>query len=435
MTVVRRLAFVLAFAATGALTTLPATAGSPPPTPSSPSARPPARAVGCSTREAICIHAVDGTSLPSAALERVLASAERALAFLRRQGLPAPLTDGSSGGGPELDLYLQGGVLGSTARPDTIDLIGVHEAAAAYGILDAEATGCRLESDIARTIAQASYLGLAPASHPSTLAIGASHLAALAAPCPPLEAEAVDAMQRHPERALTHARLDRFAGESLWADHLDTRYGHREPGRLWAELVALTGQRTPADARGLRAEPDVFDVLRRLLSVLGTSLDDAQLEFAVARGFVGSRSDGAHLPDVERFGDLGAVRFDWAIDWKSLPRRLRTSETEATGASYLWLDVRGAASGARLDVAVECEATYAFRWALVTLDAEGKELGRHVGGRWGEREVQLSLASLEGVATVMLVGAAGGHDDREHPFDPDEGLPAGAVCEVTLHPG
>jgi len=349
--------------------------------------------------------------------------------------MPGPRPDGALGTGPELDLYLTSLNPLPQAHADPADLVGVHESASAYGVLDARRGGCALESDVARVVAQTALLGLAPSAHASTLAVGSSQIASLAAPCPFVESTAVDAFQRHPERALTHANLAAFAGEFLWADFLDTRYGKHDLGRLWPELVALTGQRRSPTDLASAIEPDMFDVLRRLLVGLGTSLDDAQLEFAIARAFVGTRSDGAHLVDVERHGDLGRVRFDWTAAWSSLPRRLRTSVLEATGASYLWLDTRGAGPKGRLEVAVECEVTHAFRWALVTIDAEGKELGRHVGGRFGEHEIRLSLASLENVDAVLLVGATGGHDDREHPFDPEEGPPAEAVCEVSLFPG
>jgi hypothetical protein len=355
------------------------------------------------------------------------------LSFLRRAGLPAFAPDLRGGGGPELDVYLDAKALGGRAVVEPHAAVGAHDVASAFVVAEPRSGSCRLASDVARATSAAVLLELSPGAHASTIALGASQLGAYVAPCAEVEFAAVDAFQRAPESALTPGDQRFFQGGSLWLEHLDATYGRPFSPRLWTDLVALTSQRTPADALALAAEPDVYDILHRVFTGAGTSLDEVLLGFAVARAFVGSRSDGAHLTDTERYGDLGRVRFDWRADFAGLPRRLQTRPLQPTGASYVWLDTAGASERDGLVVSIECETTYAFRWALVTVDAEGKELGRHTGGRFGEATTQLTLANLSGVAAVLVVGTSLGHDDREHAFDPEDLVSGEAVCEISLH--
>src|SRR5690606_3320556 len=119
-----------------------------------------------------------------------------------------------------------------------------------------------------------------------------------------------------------------------------------------------------------------------------------------------------HLLDADRFGDLGRPRFGFAVDHATLPRRVALRPIEPTGAAFVWVDLTGATEKDRLTVAAECEASFAFRWSLVTVDAEGREVGRHDAGRWGEQRVLLSLERLTDAAAVVIVGAALGPDDR-----------------------
>lgn len=398
-----------------------------------PAVRPEGTLVGCSLHEPVCVHVPPRGAFPQATAVAALQVGERTLEFLRRQGLPHPVMDGALGGGPELDLYLASAPGGSRALGDPASVVGAFEQGSAFVLVDARARGCELESDVARGIVEATLLGLDPSAHDAALSIGASQLAAAIAPCTTVETAAVDRYQRAPELAASRASAERFAGEVLFADYLDETYGRGVPYRLWTDLVALSGQAVATSPLERGDEPDVFDTVRRSLTGLGTSLEDALLGFAIARAFAGSRSDGGHLADSARYGDLGRVRFDWSASLATLPRRLRTRVVEPTGASYVWLDVTGATEKDALTMVAECEHTHAFRWALVTVDSEGKELGRHVGGRFGEHTTQLSLDTLVGAAAVIVVGASAGHDDRNRPFDPDEGAPSEAACEVTLH--
>jgi hypothetical protein len=383
--------------------------------------RPEATRIGCSLTEPVCVHAL-GTVAPAVAA-RALGAAERTLVGLRALALPGPLGDGALGGGPELDLYLEPGASGARAYPDDPVPAGADDRASGFARIGlAAGPSCALESNVARAVAAAMLLRFDPAAHESIVAIGSSQLAAALAPCAALEADAIDRFQRHPELGLGRARADRLDGALWFANYLDETYG-KAPLRLWTVLVALGGHRTPPGAATWKSEPDVYDLLRRLLGATGSSLEDALVGFAIARAFAGSRSDEAHLADAARFGAFGRVRFDWSVPLRPV---------EPGGAAFVWLGLGGATERDRLTVVAECEETHAFRWALVTVDAEGRETGRHLAGRWGEGQVQLSLAKLDDAAGVLVIGAAAGPDDRAQPFHAAD-APHAAGCEVTLH--
>src|SRR6185503_5114193 len=197
----------------------------------------------------------------------------------------------------------------------------------------------------------------------------------------------------------------------------------------FAKLLAAGGQHREG---ALRDEPDVYDVLRRILPPQGKRLGDVLVDFAAARAFLGSRADGDHLPDSERFGDFGRPRFEWSVGYETLPRRLGPARPiEASGATYVWLDLAKAPSGAGLVVDLQWEEAVVFQWALVRVDGEGREIGRHeIGGVFGNAQAQLTIEDLSGVAGVLVVGTNLGGDDRSNPDDPDEGAPWEAGYEL-----
>jgi hypothetical protein len=203
---------------------------------------------------------------------------------------------------------------------------------------------------------------------------------------------------------------------------LDDSMGVGGPGRVMMGLLALATQRTPPGSWEYRNEPDIFDALRATMKDRGSSLENLLLDFAVARAFVGSRSDGAHLADVERFGDAGRVRFEWSVPYGSLPRRLAPLEPlEPTGMTYLWVDLSGVSSPGDLTFVAEWEPPAMFRWSLVKVDKSGAEAGRFdVGGVFGEDRAERTLIGLDNLAGVLVAGVNVGSADRSHPFDPDE---------------
>jgi hypothetical protein len=198
-------------------------------------------------------------------------------------------------------------------------------------------------------------------------------------------------------------------------------------------LLAVSWQKTPAGELRYRNEPDAFDALRESFRALGSGLDEALLDFAVARAFLGTRSDGAHLADAARLGDFGRVRFDWSIPYATLPRRVAPLRPiEPTGATYLWLDLGSEDRASDVTFVADWELGALFRWALVKVGKDGAEVGRvEVAGIFGETRAQRTLVGLEGLAGLLIVGVNAGSVDRSRPFDPEGDLTPRS-CTVWL---
>lgn len=397
-------------------------------------ARPAAERALCSFDEPLCIHAVDGT--PKSAVLHALDAAESAMHMFRALGLPSPMSDGGRGGSAALDLYLSPHH-GSRAYADAIpSTIGFDRAAAfATVVPHRPGPGCTFDSDIARVVAQAMLLAIDGAVHDGVLAAHSSWLAEAAAPCAPLALDALDRAQQRPDLALASGSPEELSGMMLFPWFLDDAYGTGRLGGVMTALIATSCQLTPSGERFYDNEPDVFDALRKVTLDRQMSLGEMLVELAIARAFMGDRSDGLHLLDVGWLGALGRVRFEWAVAWADLPKRVAPAyPLEPTGAGYVFLDLSGKPDDAELTIVADWEATHVFQWAAVRLDAEGRELGRHLfGGTFGEAQAQLSLRDLTGVSSLIVVGTHLGNDDRSKAYDPERGEPRAAGYTVTFH--
>ncbi|XXT19660.1 hypothetical protein WME94_56520 [Sorangium sp. So ce429] len=386
----------------------------------------------CSFTLPVCVHAP--ADVPGAALLESLAHLEAAMRAYDALGLPRPVQDGALGGGPAYDLYLERGPRRGPLRVghDMRALGERFDAASAFAVVAAPAApgrgGCASASDAAYALGHAVAARLDAGAEEGALAMTASYLAAVAAPCPAEELAAVDAFQRAPERALTGAALGAHDGALLFPWYLDDAHGNGTPAQIAASLLAIAAQSTPAGAARFHAEPDIFDALRASLRSRGKDVDDLLLEFAVARAFLGSRSDGAHFTDAERFGDFGRVRFEWSLPYATLPRRVAPLRPiEPTGATYLWLDLSAESAAAPgLDAAeitfvADWELPALFRWAIVKIDRQGAEAGRvEVAGIFGSSRAQRTVVGLDGLSGLLIVGVNAGSMIRSHPFDPDD---------------
>jgi len=303
--------------------------------------------------------------------------------------------------------------------------------------------GCTLDAAVARAIARAALLRSAPATSEAVARGQTEYLAELVAPCSlAFRAVAVSAFQSMPDRAVSDARAfepapsaeddapvvrDRasraFAdGTAVFWRRVDWAYGAK-PGAVIMASWALSTTRTDVGSARWHDEPDAFDVLRESFKgalSTGSTLGDLLLDVAVARAFVGSADDGLHVPELRTLGDAGRVPLDWDLPWPATPRRLAPRAPVApTGASYITIRLAGAPRGARLRVELSWEEHALFRWALVKLDASGRELGRvPIAARERATEAQMTLVDLEGVDRVLLVGTNVG--DPAYRFDPDD---------------
>jgi hypothetical protein len=380
-------------------------------------ARPVATAVpvtACSFTEPVCVHAAP--RVDSGAVLGVLGHAEHAFRAYRALGLPAPH--------PPYDVYL----LPSQPAPATVaDLVPTSDGwdrASAFTVMPPPVAdgGCTASFAVAQGVAHAMALGLDAGAENGALSMASSYLASLVADCAAAELPAIDDFQAHPERSFAAGDPDRPDGALLFPWFLDDTLGVGGPGRVMVGLLALGAQRTPPGSWEWHNEPDIFDVMRSSMRFRGSSLENLLLDFAVARAFVGSRSDGAHLADVERFGDAGRVRFEWSVPFASLPRRLAPlAPIDPTGMTYVWLDLTGAPPGAELTLVADWERPALFRWSVVKVDTNGAAVGRlDVAGVFGANHAEKTVMGLDGLAGVMVVGVNIGSDDRSHPFDPDE---------------
>jgi len=359
-----------------------------------------------------------------------LAAAEAAFDAYTTLGLPAPMPDHGLGGTDGYDLYLVPGAMAAESVPDPALAFGATDRTSAFGVLPPPEPrpSCSYATAVARLIADAMLQGIDAGANRGTLEMQSSYLATLASPCLAAELDAVQWTQRFPEWPLGARRQRLLSGALLFPWYLDANYGVAEPGSIMTALFCLGAQQSPASSTVFFADkPNVLEVLRHAAARQGTTLDDMLLDFGIARAFLGSRSDGVHLPETEPYGDFARPRFEWAVPYASLPRRLAPLRPiYPTGATYLWVDLAGAPAGSQLLLQADWEPALVFRWAAVKVDAKGQEAGRVVPpGIYGNNSLQFTVADLDGLAGIVVVGTNIGSDDRSHPYDPnDPAVPA-----------
>lgn len=394
----------------------------------------------CSFHEPVCVHAPKGA--PPWTITATLRRAEDILRAHRALNLPIPMPDGDLGGNSNFDIYLHGSWQTNAARPpwtsiDFNNLAGPFDRTSAFAVLPAPSPrdSCVDRAELARAIAHAALMRLDAGAEPGAVAAASSYVASLTAPCDLAEIQAVDDTQRAPEISIMAVDADNPAGCPLFPWYLDAAYGTGRPAAVMLGLLAVAAQRTPAGSMQWKNEPDTFDALRASLKARSLNLEDLLLDFAVARAFVGSRSDEAHLDDAARFGDLGRVRFEWAIPAASLPRRLAPLRAvEPTGSTYIWVDLEGSTDIKDLTFVADWELPAVFRWAAVKVDRTGAEVGRvNVATIHGASHAERSIVGVEGLAGVVIVGVNAGSMNRSRPFDPDETPVTAHAYTVTLY--
>ena len=391
----------------------------------------------CSQKRPVCVHAVSRIS--AASLDRALDAAETTFTTLGALGLPLPRNDASRGGDGRFDVYLDANADDARALVDLGGTDPVFGGASAFGVSPPpRGKGCDGRQRVALAVAEGALLGLDEATDRSVLNMSASYLASIAEPCSVSEIEAVDTFQRAPDRCLagegeaamladTHLfqrpprALEPQPGAFLFPLFLDERFAAQAPGTILASLFAV-GQHPRAEAAFFVDEPDFFDGLRSSLKARNVSFGDTVLDFAVSRAFIGTRSDGMHLADVDRFGDLGRVRFEWKVPFGSLPRRVAPARPlDALGSTYLWLDLAGASPTDEVSFIAEWEVPFLFRWAIVKIAPDGTDAGRiDVAPVFGEYRAEKAIRDLGGVSALLIVGVNDGEWSKADPFDPGE---------------
>jgi hypothetical protein len=387
-------------------------------------ARPEAELPACSFRAPVCVHPTSGLD-PARTLATLDALEGAYEKLVRALGLPAPLSDGGRGGSDALDLYLVKGdrtALGFERVRAVGEALhfGGFDRASAFCVAST-APGILAERAATLCVGEAIALRLDPAETPHTRRAFATELWWLVGAPTSLDFEAVAAVQGVPHRALVERELSaRSEGAALFFDFLELSLATSEPGMLSAALLSASAQVTPKDASSWHNEPDTFDVLRHTLGESEHQMASLLGNLAVARAFGGDRDDGQHPLVLEWAGAFGAPAIDWTIPFSKLPKRVRLTPVEPTGATYVWLDLDDSAKGKTLAFQAEWEPPAEFRWQLVKIDADGNEMGRlDVPFQERQTTVEARMVDLNGVRAVLAVGAHLERVDLEHPFDPD----------------
>lgn len=411
----------------------------------------------CSSRVPVCTHAASARDAGAALV--VLDAFERQwLTLTGALAIPKPDVDPDT---LAYDVFLDepaaSGDLGATFF-EARDVRSRVDRGRSFTTIDRRVrAGCALDAVAAGAIARASLFRAAPATEEATARAQSAYLASLAVPCAVgSSSAAIEAFQSRPQRAISDSHagdetaeggrpssalpLDHaFAdGAALFWSRLDWAFG-RSPGGVVTSTWALHPTMTALAARRWNNEPDTFDVLRATFKgalTTGGTVSDLWLDFAVARAFVGSADDGLHQPELRTLADAARVPVDWDIPWPTRPRRLAArSPVYPTGSSYLVVRRSGGRPDARLRVEIEWEQHALFRWALVKIDAHGRELGRVlVPTTERATEARATLTGLEAVDRVLVVGVNVG--DPAYAFDPDDAIwePHGWIVDVAEEP-
>lgn len=387
---------------------------------------------GCSFRAPVCVHRGPGVPEPSA--RAALAALETAYSrVVHALGLPAPLPD-DQGGGAELDLYLRAGPGPSLEVEHGAVPTTRFDQAPAFCVMSSREPAL-FARDATLCIGEAIALRLDASATPHVRRAYATHLWWITGNPTSLDAQAVDDLQANPQLAvIARDRSAYTEGSALFFEHLDASRGSSHAGVLATALIAASTEKTAPALWQWDNEPDVMDVLRHTAGKDPRSISDLIADFAVGRAFLGDRDDGARVVALQWLSELARVRFDWVLPFSSLPRRVAPLfPLEPMGSLYLWLELDRVEAGSNLGFRAEWEPPVTFRWTLVRVAADGRELGRvHPAFQERATSVEQTLVNLEGAAGILVVGTNLGGVDLKHPFDPDVAPYEPHACTVTL---
>jgi len=382
--------------------------------------RPHSSHAACSATRPVCVHARENGSGAQAlaALQAFELAYERLVDVLK---LPAPLSDDGHGGSDALDWYLNDDPRELTAEHDALRLSALDRAAA-FCIAGASDDALSLERSATLCVGEAIARRLDPGETPALQRAFANELWWLTGRVGSLDVQAVDDAQAHPERALVARSSDSSSAATLLFDYLETARSSQVPGALVSSLLSAAASSTQGGAFEWDNEPDVFDVIRH--SVDEDTAKTASLlgDYAVSRAFLGDRDDGTHPPFLEWAGAFARPRYDWVIKFSSLPRRVRASRPiDPTGIELIWVDLDEVPIGVSLGFESEWEAPVSFKWRLVSVDDQGREMARvDVPFQERGRSSEGRVVNLTGVRAVLAIGINMGGVDLAHPFDPDQ---------------
>jgi hypothetical protein len=354
-----------------------------------PGQRPEAVGVLASTFHPVHVH-VAAPRVEVAHAAEALVALERAHAWLEAHGWPTPPSDGGRGGTVGFDLYLVDALeeLPYEDRPprpafvredyDTPNLGSALDGTLTFARASlAEVHPARLEACVTAAYARAGLLAFDPSEAPAWRAATADYVAWLATGYFGCSDGPIVAQQRQSERtwigddpdggggalflALLSARTDGLTGSFI-----------RD---LWSGAPQVTWE-----GEGLRAVPDLWQVVQAVMEAGRDPLPRLIEELAVARYFAGDpgRLRGAPVGVLRELPSEARVPVAARVPWARLPRRFDPDGLELAplGSAYLVVDTAGAPPGSALRIWLQGELGVGWALTAVRIGPDGEERGR-----------------------------------------------------------
>jgi len=281
--------------------------------------------------------------------------------------------------------------------------------------------GQSLERSALQCVAEASLLGIAPATNGYVRRAWSSYLAELLRPGDPQTLIDVERFARPPSEPTIGAEpSQRSAGALTFFGFLESRLERRRTGVLATSLLTRGLTETPAGAARWEAEPDLLDILQAT-----TEGPEAPTGYAALWEDFGLWRRALTPPDATWRQDLWTAQRpapDLVFPLESLPRRALTPHAlMPTGQVALWIPFGTTTPlPEALGMRLTCEQPASYCWTLSRTDAQGKLLGRiPIAFEPGQTQWERSVTLQAGDQGLMLVGTNLGGVDSRHPFDPD----------------
>ncbi len=357
---------------------------------------------------------------PAGRLPELLRDLEEVATFVSAGGFARPFPDGSLGGGPEFDVYLEPTETLVEVRPDR---------PLGWSFLDGVTTHALLDPGVPRgdrlaCLAQAYGEGLALEADPAEAPAWHRALGSFLAweltgrfGC----ADAIDRQQSDAGLPWIGSgdlqAADGGAGGGLLLAMLSQRHDGGD-GAFVRELYQFARQRTWEDG-DLRASPDLWQALDRAVELSGDRLGSMIEDFSVVRGFLGQADRHSPMQALRGLGPGASPAVVFELGLADLPHHTPNGpELQTHGTVFARVDVRGAPAQSRLRVWLRGE--YGVEWGLTAsrLDASGKELARlSAPPRRHDRRSYLPVELTADTATVLV-----GVTNLSHRL-PDDDLP------------
>ncbi len=386
--------------------------------------RPVLQARSCSFRRPVCVHYAAASDASAGVALAALEDAWDKAVLVNQ--FPPPLGDAGRGGDSRLDWYLL-----NTDSPSTAQRLEVLADEPVWSSTERAPGFCvgrglypaELERRAVQCVTEASALSLDAAEGAFARRAVSTQFWWVAGYPTDSDVEAIDDAQRNPQLAVGGQLLSASSeGAALLYEYLDEQHGAGRWGALGMSLYALGGGRTEGDGWLYDNEPDTFDVLRHSFDDDPVKVADMLADFALARAFLGDRSDGRYFAPLGWVGSFGRVRFDWSFRYSELPRHVAPwRPVEPTGAAYILVDLDKLPTEPELGLRASWEIPVSFKWSVTILDTEGK-LRKQVAIKYEARAAQtertIVLDAKPGEA-LLVIGVNQGGVNLSHPFDPD----------------